>query len=376
MVTNRKQQTLSFLSYFYFLMYSILSFSSPTKAFSFFTRNRFLKGSSFVSSTSSLRVSASTTAIENNNSTLDTTVPSSTNRRRQEENVLQPSPPWSNTDLLTNKRKQNKRNNVVRVRQHVNPLARRFQQPTILSEEWPRDVFTQFWNTNDNEETTSSPTVKPLLLDIGCSKGGFLLHLAAERPNDYNYLGLEIRPLAVQFAQERLHNSNKYKHICPGHLDFVGCNANVDLERLLTMYRKTVKATQLEETKSVSQAQHSTSSSVITPLQMVCLQFPDPHFKKSHAKRRVVTTELVQTLPQFMPPGSKIFLQSDVQSVLDDMRERFREDAPLHFQDQINDIGEYYPENIIGIPTEREISVLEKDLPVYRAVFVRTDVPP
>ena len=34
-----------------------------------------------------------------------------------------------------------KRNNKSRFRQHVNPLARQYQQPTELSEEWPNDVF-------------------------------------------------------------------------------------------------------------------------------------------------------------------------------------------------------------------------------------------
>jgi len=249
----------------------------------------------------------------------------------QEEEII---PPWSR-DLLTEKR--SKRSNVVRLRQHVNPLARRFQQHTILSDDWPRDVF---------DDCQS----KPLALDIGAGKGGFLLKLASQRPTEYNYLGLEIRPLAVQFAQDRLKNNPDYQIPCQGHLDFVGCNANVDLGRLLSLYRE---------------------ASSDTPLELATIQFPDPHFKASHAKRRVVTPELVHTLAEYMPSGAKVFLQSDIQSVLDDMRERFRE-APTKFQDQVDDIEEYYPENIIGIPTEREVSVLKQGLPVYRALFIRT----
>jgi hypothetical protein len=38
-------------------------------------------------------------------------------------------------------------------------------------------------------------------------------------------------------------------------------------------------------------------------------------------------------------------------------------------------VEEYLPENIFGIPTEREVSVLEKGLPVYRTTFKRTTVP-
>ena len=53
-------------------------------------------------------------------------------------------------------------------------------------------------------------------------------------------------------------------------------------------------------------------------LQFVCIQFPDPHFKARHAKRRVVTPELVYTvtpelvytLAQFMPKGAMVLSSS------------------------------------------------------------------
>lgn len=251
-----------------------------------------------------------------------------------EETII---PPW-NRDI--DLKAKTSRNNSQRLRQHVNPLARKFQQQTILSDDWPQDVY-------------ADCKAKPLALDIGAGKGGFLLTLASQRPTEFNYLGLEIRPLAVKLAQDRLQNNPDNQIPCQGHLDFVGCNANVDLGRLLSLYEK---------------------ASNEVPLELVTIQFPDPHFKSSQRKRRVVTPELVNTLPAFMPSGAKVFLQSDIQEVLDDMRERFRE-APTFFQDQVDDVEEYYPENIIGIPTEREVSVLEKGLPVYRALFIRTDAP-
>ena len=37
------------------------------------------------------------------------------------------------------------------------------------------------------------------------------------------------------------------------------------------------------------------------------------------------------------------------------------------------DIEETLDENPLGVPTEREISVLEQDLPVYRTVFRRSE---
>jgi tRNA (guanine-N7-)-methyltransferase len=235
--------------------------------------------------------------------------------------------PWNDPRL--EERAEGK--STFRSRQHVNPLASKFQQRTMLSPQWPSDVF------NDSK--------RPLFLDIGCSRGGFLVDFASQRPDDYNYLGLEIRPIVVYQAKSRVK-----KHGLEGFLDFVGCNANVDLERLLT----------------IAEA-HET-------LQMVTVQFPDPHFKARHAKRRVVTPELVLTLAKFMPPGATVFLQSDIQSVLDDMRFQFRQEPSL-FRDEVENDDEYLEENIFGIPTEREVSVLAKNLPVYRTTFTRTTEP-
>jgi tRNA (guanine-N7-)-methyltransferase len=72
-----------------------------------------------------------------------------------------------------------------------------------------------------------------------------------------------------------------------------------------------------------------------------------------------------------MPSGATVFLQSDIQSVLDEMRLQFR-NQPQFFGDNVDSLEEYMEENIFGIPTEREISVLEKGLPVYRTTFTRT----
>jgi len=235
--------------------------------------------------------------------------------------------PWNDPRLA--ERAQGK--NPFRARQHVNPLAEKFQKPTELSPEWPKDVFDDL--------------SKPLFLDVGCSRGGFLVDMAKQRPDDFNYLGLEIRPIVVHHAKQRIQ-----KHNLQGHLDFVGCNANVDLKRLLTT----------ADAKGV--------------LKMCSIQFPDPHFKARHAKRRVVTPELVTTLAEFMPEGATVFLQSDIQSVLDDMRFQFRLQE-TYFSDNVEDIEEYLEENVVGIPTEREVSVLEKGLPVYRTTFTRTSNP-
>lgn len=242
--------------------------------------------------------------------------------------------PWSPANLLLEKGKRNK----SRFRQHVNPLARKFQMLSEIHEDWPKDG------------TFIDPNL-PLHIDIGCGKGGFLLELAMDREKtpvpaegQRNLLGLEIRPSVVQFAKERIERRN-----LAGKVDFIGCNANVDLERILEKY------TQYGE------------------VDLVSLQYPDPHFKKSHQKRRVVTPQLVHTLSKIMKENSEIFIQSDIKEVLDSMRETIRDFGIGYFEDTIDSLDEYLEHNPIGVPTEREVSVLKQNLPVFRTVFRRTN---
>ena len=246
--------------------------------------------------------------------------------------------PWAKENI------PDKKKGVARFRQHVNPLARKYQVPTELSENWPCDG--SFHDTS-----------LPLHIDIGCGKGGFLLDVATkasttekEKGESHvkrNFLGLEIRPSVVQYAQDRVDKWN-----LTGRLQFIGCNANVDLERILSAY------------KNIGGGN----------VDLVSIQFPDPLFKKQHQKRRVVTPELVETLAKHIPEGKQVFIQSDIKDVFDVMRTELREYS-IYFQDCIDNFDETLETNPIGVPTEREISVLKQDLPVFRTIFTRTDTP-
>lgn len=304
-------------------------------------------------------------------------------------------PPWSTPQ---------KKFSNSRFRQHVNPLARRYQMHTDLPENWPRSVF-------DDVDL-------PLYLDVGCGKGGFLLELVGRRhgngdasrgerfegisddsymartkdifgkgeegdsddstsewlPPRMNYLGLEIRPGVSQYARSRAE-----KRGLGGILSFVGCNANVDLGRLLALYR---------ESSSSDGEETGEGGGLNRRPAFVSIQFPDPHFKKAHSKRRIVTPALVTTLAEFMTEGDAVFLQSDIKDALEAMRERFVEEEGdgLDYFEEWSDPNrgarggdsiseeEYGMDNPLGIPTEREVSVLKKGLPIYRTLFRRNGV--
>lgn len=208
---------------------------------------------------------------------------------------------------------------VVRVRQHVNPLSQKYQTP-LSPLEW--------------EKIYAKPN-QPLHLDIGCARGRFLLSMAKIEPN-WNFLGLEIRePLVIE--------ANKWRdELGLTNLDYLFCNVNNSLRSLLSSLPK-------------------------GSLQRVTIQFPDPWFKNRHAKRRIVQPELVVELAEFLIPGGIVFLQSDIEFVAVEMRDRFAE----HSGFQRFGTGEWLAENPLPVPTEREVSTMKKDEPVYRAMFER-----
>jgi tRNA (guanine-N7-)-methyltransferase len=203
----------------------------------------------------------------------------------------------------------------VRVHQHVNPLSPYYTAP-------PEPV--------DLARIFADPGL-PLHLDIGCARGRFILRMALAEPA-WNFLGVEIRePLVTEAkeiaAEERLQNL---------HYEF--CNAMIWLEKLLEDIPDGV-------------------------LRTVTIQFPDPWFKKKHAKRRMVNAELVNAVVKKLAPGGRVFVQTDIEFLAEEMFELFRAAVGL---DEVAVAKNPFP-----VKTEREKAVEDKGLPVYRAMWAK-----
>lgn len=207
----------------------------------------------------------------------------------------------------------------VRVRQHVNPLAIKYITP-ILPLDWEQIYLN---------------STQPLHLDIGCARGQFLLEMAKLEPS-WNYLGLEIREVLVDDAiltTRKLNLTN---------LHYLFCNVNNTLTPLL-------------------------KSLVPGTLQRVTIQFPDPWFKNRHAKRRLLQPQLVAELATYLASGGMVFLQSDIEGLLLEMRDRFA----THPDFKLQSPEPLLTPNPLPVATEREQTTLLRSEPVYRAVFIR-----
>ncbi len=207
----------------------------------------------------------------------------------------------------------------VRVHQHVNPLAPFYRQSPD-----PVDI-----------ESVFAEADRPLLLDLGCARGRFLLRMAEAEPR-WNYLGVEIRHPLVDEAN-RIAAGEGLTNL---HYEF--CNAMLWLGRLIADIPDGI-------------------------LQTVTIQFPDPWFKKKHAKRRMVNAELVQTVADKLSVAGRILVQTDIEFLANEMFELFRAD------ERLEEVAT--AENPFPIKTERERSVEDKSLPVYRSIFVKKSLP-
>jgi tRNA (guanine-N7-)-methyltransferase len=203
----------------------------------------------------------------------------------------------------------------VRVHQHVNPLA-----PYYRFTPQPIEIEKIFANAE-----------LPLHLDIGSARGRFLLKMA-EIEKSFNFLGVEIREPLVTEANRIAREKNL------DNLHYEFCNAMIALDKLLEKIKENV-------------------------LQTVTIQFPDPWFKKKHAKRRMVNRELIETIASRLSVSGKVFVQTDIEFLAEEMFRLFEENEsfqPLEIS-----------ENPFPVKTEREAAVEEKNLPVYRRIFLK-----
>lgn len=215
-------------------------------------------------------------------------------------------------------------------RQHVNPLSDVYKVPLTLSSTWLEECF-------------QNPS-NPIHIDIGCSRGSWALQYAKMTPT-INILGLEIRRQVVQLCLHR----KKVWNLRNVH--FLSSNANVDLANILSSLKG----------RGV-------------PVQCVTVQFPDPHFKKKHHKRRVVNAQLVSILAENLSPGALVFVQSDILDVMQDMVDHLKQSLYFAAREDFRDDDLQANPSIFPVQTEREIATINKNLPVYRMLFYRNSL--
>ena len=209
------------------------------------------------------------------------------------------------------------------MRQHVNPLSQFFQLPLSLP----------------SKSIIFKDSHYPIHLDIGSAKGEFLIELASKHPK-WNFLGLEIREALVSSSER------KRKKLELHNLKFLFCNVNVSLEEWL------------------SDLDHG-------QLKRVSIQFPDPWFKRKHIKRRVLKTNLLNSLARFMSKDGELFIQSDIFELIESMTSVI--DKSTYFDRKYVKGLKWLNKNPYEVCTDRELFVIKSNLPIYRTMYIRNN---
>ncbi|VVU94529.1 Putative methyltransferase [seawater metagenome] len=193
------------------------------------------------------------------------------------------------------------------VRQHVDPFQSRYQE------------LIEIPNWNEIFENSNLP----ILIDIGPARGKYLIEMA-EKNLDRNYLGLEIREQLVTKANEEV-KEKKLRNI-----HFIFCNASLNF---IPIYE-----------------------SLKNRVDIVNILNPDPWYKNSHKKRRLITLDFVKGLYYNVKNGLEIHIQSDVEELIKDI------DQTMEFF--FEKIGDDFP-----VISDREKYALANDETIFKRIF-------
>jgi tRNA (guanine-N7-)-methyltransferase len=179
------------------------------------------------------------------------------------------------------------------------------------------------------------PGTGPVLLEIGSGRGRFSLEYAEQHP-DHRVLALEIRLKYAALLAEKFQNKGLSNARC-----YAG-DARTILPR-------------------------------VQPdgcIQHVAIHFPDPWWKKRHAKRLVVGDDFVQELLRLVTKDGLILVQTDVEHRAREYLDRLGSVSGLV---NVQTEGEPFSDESPFAParSNREYRAIEDGLPIYRLIFRR-----
>ncbi|MDO5579709.1 MAG: tRNA (guanosine(46)-N7)-methyltransferase TrmB [Planctomycetia bacterium] len=188
----------------------------------------------------------------------------------------------------------------------------------------------------------------PLELEIGSGKGLFLRKAAMEQP-DHNFMGIEV--------------SLRYAMITAAKL----CKAGL----------KNAISVNADAAKVLGELVPRDS------LEAVHVYFPDPWWKKSHRKRRILRVEVLQMIEFTVRPGGKLHFWTDVQEYYESTLELIAqhttlegpfpvevEDDPIVENEIENDSADLEKLNPDCFHTHFERRTRLNHKPVYRSFFI------
>eukprot|EP01112_Ceratiomyxa_fruticulosa_P022500 TRINITY_DN824_c0_g1_i4.p1 TRINITY_DN824_c0_g1~~TRINITY_DN824_c0_g1_i4.p1 ORF type:complete len:381 (+),score=93.36 TRINITY_DN824_c0_g1_i4:83-1144(+) len=130
------------------------------------------------------------------------------------------------------------------------------------------------------------PDKRVTIADIGCGYGGLTVALSSVFP-DQLILGMEIREKVAQYVDDRI---KELREKNPGRYTNISVERTNAMKFLPNYFFK-----------------HQ--------LQKIFFLFPDPHFKRSNHKRRIISQQLLAEYAYILAPGGIIYTITDVEEL-------------------------------------------------------------
>ncbi|MCI0377280.1 MAG: methyltransferase domain-containing protein [Gemmataceae bacterium] len=218
-----------------------------------------------------------------------------------------------------------------------NPIEREFGVPIpgeiVARERWTRTALKRLPAQGPLHLAELFGRSAPLVVDVGCGNGRFLLASALARP-DHDHLGIDILPLVLRYATRRANQRGL------ANVRFAAC----DGLRIVRQYLLPASVRELH-----------------------CYH-PQPFHEAEQAQRRLIAPEFLAFVHRVLEPDGLLFLQTDNEPYWRYMQEV----VPALFDFQAQDWR--WPEAPKG-RTRREILALRRRLPVFRGWGRRRDLP-
>ncbi|XP_077185069.1 tRNA (guanine-N(7)-)-methyltransferase isoform X1 [Paroedura picta] len=238
-----------------------------------------------------------------------------------------------------------------RQRAHSNPLADHTLRYPAKPEEmdWS-ELYPEFFTptTKDDQhddpkevEERTEPSSQVEFADIGCGYGGLLVALSPLFPNTL-MLGLEIRVKVSDYVRDRI-QSLRVSH--PGLYQNIACIRSNAMKHLPNFFRK-------------------------GQLCKMFFLFPDPHFKKTKHKWRIISTTLLAEYAYVLREQGLVYTITDVEEVHKWMVKHFQE-HPLFKQVPLEELASDPVVNLLGSSTEEGKKVQRNGGKTFPAVFRR-----
>lgn len=227
-----------------------------------------------------------------------------------------------------------------RQRAHSNPMAHHtFDYPLCPEEMDWSTLYPDFFTGSLPEQQTH----KVEFADIGCGYGGLLVELSPLFPEKL-ILGLEIRVKVSDYVQDRIKSLRASE---PGSYQNIACLRSNAMKYLPNFFSK-------------------------GQLSKMFFLFPDPHFKKTKHKWRIISSTLLAEYAYTLRVGGLVYTITDVEEVHLWMVKHFTE-HPLFARVPDEELVDDVIVSRLGTCTEEGKKVQRNGGKNFLAVFRRTE---